>query len=87
MKGVLDRMEDGKWAVILLEEVNREIIVPAAELPEGSRIKSWFDIDFDDSGIVSIELDPRSTAIKEQRVEQLMRNLRSRRSGSRFKRK
>ena len=87
MKGVLDRMEDGKWAVILLEEVNREIVVPAAVLPEGSRINSWFDIDFDDSGIVSIELDSRSTAIKEQRVEQLMRSLRSKRSGSRFKRK
>lgn len=87
MKGVLDRMENGGWAVILLEEVNREMIVPAAELPEGSRINSWFNISFDDNGIASIELDHRSTAIKEQRVGQLMRSLRSRRSGSRFKRK
>ena len=86
MKGMLDRIEDGCLAVILIEELKKEIILPAAWLPEGSQIHSWFDIELDGQEIRSIALDAETAAAKEDKAEALMRRLKAKRGRSRFKR-
>lgn len=86
MKGILDRIEDGRYAVILIEEEKREVVLPADCLPEGSEIHSWFDIELDGEEIKSISRNVEAEAAKEQRVDALMEKLRAKKRGSRFKR-
>src|SRR5690625_5187042 len=42
--GVLDRIEDGHQAVILIEALEKEWIVPMHQLPPGSKVNMWFDM-------------------------------------------
>ncbi|SDQ19715.1 DUF3006 domain-containing protein [Virgibacillus salinus] len=42
--GVLDRIEDGNQAVILLEELQQELVVPMHTLPPGSTPNTWLQI-------------------------------------------
>lgn len=85
MRGILDRIEDGQLAVILLEEERREIVLPIHYLPEGSRVNSWFEIMMDGEEIISLALDEETAQAKEDEAETLMQKLRSRRRSSRFK--
>lgn len=86
MRGVLDRIEDGGKAVIILEEERREIILPVSRLPRGSRVNSWFTID-GESGELEISLDEETNRNKEQQADALTRKLRAENFSSRFKRK
>ncbi|MCM3612106.1 DUF3006 family protein [Planococcus sp. MERTA32b] len=85
MKGYLDRIEDGGRAVILLEELGFEIIVPFKELPDESRIGSWFHI-YEEDGDFSIVLDEAERRYKEQLADKMTRNLRMKSRGSKYKR-
>lgn len=42
--GVLDRIEDGNQAVILLEELQQELVVPMHTLPPDSAPNTWLRI-------------------------------------------
>lgn len=85
MKGILDRIEDDLYAVILVEEEGLELILPANRLPAGSTINSWFTIDAED-GQLAVTLDHETSFIKTKQAEELMARLRKKRKGSRFKR-
>ena len=85
MKGILDRIEDGRHAVILVEEEGVELILPANRLPEGSQINSWFTIDAE-NGQLMITLDEELSLAKSEQAEELMTRLRIKKKGSRFKR-
>lgn len=85
MKGILDRIEDGRYAVILVEEEGIELILPANRLPEGSRINSWFTIDAE-NGQLMMALDEELSLAKSEQAEELMARLRKKKKGSRFKR-
>ena len=87
MKGMLDRIEDGFNAVILLEEQKREIVIPITQLPAGSQVNSWFTITLENGEIASIEADENLAQEKSARAQSLMQRLRGRKSGSRFKRR
>lgn len=85
MKGILDRIEDGRHAVILVEEEGIELILPANCLPEGSQINSWFTIDTE-NGQLMMALDEELSLAKSEQAEELMARLRTKKKGSRFKR-
>ncbi|MBT2570679.1 DUF3006 domain-containing protein [Planococcus sp. ISL-110] len=85
MKGILDRIEDGRHAVILVEKEGVELILPADRLPEGSRINSWFTIDAE-NGQLMVTLDEELSLAKSGQAEELIARLRTRKKGSRFKR-
>ncbi|WKA55121.1 DUF3006 domain-containing protein [Planococcus shixiaomingii] len=86
MRGMLDRIEDGTHAVLLIEEQGREIVVPVSQLPAGSQVHTWFTITMEEDEIVSLQLDESLTEVKTEQAQSLMQRLRSR-SGSRFKRR
>lgn len=86
MKGILDRIEEGRYAVILVEAEKLELILPFNCLPAGSQINSWFTIDAENRQL-SIILDEETSLIRNQQIEELMDRLRMRKKGSRFKRK
>jgi hypothetical protein len=87
MKGMLDRIEDGAYAVIVMQEHGQEISVPVSQLPEGSRIHSWFSITLENETVVAISLDEETTEEKSAYASSLRKRLKAKRFGSRFKRR
>ncbi|MDN3428068.1 DUF3006 domain-containing protein [Microbacterium sp. APC 3898] len=85
MKGILDRIEDGRHAVILVEEEGVELVLPANRLPEGSQVNSWFTIDAE-NGQLAVTLDEETSIAKTGQAEELMTRLRTKKKRSRFKR-
>ncbi len=85
MKGILDRIEDCRFAVILVEDEELELILPADRLPKGSQIHSWFIIG-SENGQLAITLDAETSFIRARQVEELMSQLRTKKKKSRFKR-
>ncbi|ANU26594.1 DUF3006 family protein [Planococcus versutus] len=85
MKGILDRIEDCRLAVILVEDEELELILPADRLPEGSQIHSWFIIGLENDQL-AITLDTETSFIKAKQTQELMTQLRTKKKKSRFKR-
>jgi hypothetical protein len=85
MKGYLDRIEDDKFAVILVEEIKKEFVIPKAELPEGSTEKSYIDLTIENDKITSMKLNRQATLFEQQKVVDMMSKLRSKSKGSKFK--
>lgn len=85
MKGILDRIEDDRYAVILVEEEGLELILPVNRLPAGSQVNSWFTIDAE-NGQLAVTLDHKTSFIKARQAEELIARLRKKKTRSRFKR-
>jgi len=87
MKGYLDRIEENKFAVILVDELNKEFIVSTEELPEGIAEKTYLDLTVENDKITSIKLNTQTTQSEQQKVSDMMAKLRSKSSGSKYKKK
>ncbi|WP_100010210.1 DUF3006 family protein [Lentibacillus sediminis] len=87
MKGILDRMEDNNKAVILIEEQKEEIIVSRDELPEGSDVNTWFQMEEQEGKYHIVAIDEAMTKEKAQTTSSLMEKLRNKSKGSKFKKK
>lgn len=85
MRGYLDRIEDGGKAVIILEQQGFEIVLPFSNLPEGSRVNSWFRISEENGGF-SFELDEEERKRREQLAHDLTRKLKMKSRASKYKR-
>ena len=77
-KAVIDRIVDGKIAVILVGEDQRQHHHPADELPEGAREGTWLRVRVEGAKIVSIEVDPGETDEARRRIQEKMDKLRTR---------
>jgi hypothetical protein len=85
IKGYLDRIEDDQFAVILVEEIKKEFIIPKATLPQGSKVNSYLELTIEDDKITSLKLDEQTTLTEQEKVENMMTKLRSNSKGSKFK--
>ncbi|MEH7493216.1 DUF3006 domain-containing protein [Neobacillus niacini] len=85
IKGYLDRIEDNQFAVILVEEIKKEFVIPVEDLPEGSKENSYFEMSIENDKISSIKLDEQTTQTEQEKVDDLMTKLRSKSKGSKFK--
>lgn len=86
MRGYFDRVEDGQLAVILVDEIGEEFIIPVNELPEGSAAGTYFDLTIENGEIISIIPDRETTEIEKVKTDDLMAKLRAKSKGSKFKR-
>lgn len=87
MKGVLDRIVDGKHAVILVEEVGREYVLDVSRLPNNSKEGVWYDLTIEDDEIVEMRINEETQEEMEKKINNIMDKLRNKnKSGSRFKR-
>lgn len=82
---MLDRFEESK-AVLLVEQLNKEWIVEVDRLPAGSKKGTWFTLEISGDEIKNISIDQQLTEEKSQTVNDLMQSLRSKSTGSKFKR-
>lgn len=86
MKGVLDRFEDNDLAVILIEEMNKELNIPVNNLPPNSKEGTWFQIEERQGEFHIVSIDMEMTNKQAERSADLLEKLRAKSSGSKFKR-
>src|SRR5699024_11477327 len=87
MKGVLDRIEDNDMAVILIEEINKELIIPLHELPSGSKENMWFHIEKKGEMFEVISIDSKTTRQETEKSNELMKKLQEKQKQSKYKKK
>lgn len=87
MKGILDRIEDGDQAVILVEEIQKALIIPLSELPKGSKEGTYFNLNEKGGQFYILSIDDETTKKEAQKSMDLMEKLRSKSKESKFKRK
>lgn len=87
MKGVLDRIEDGNQAVILIEEVQKALIIPLSDLPPKSKVNTFFNIKEHNGNYKILSIDEYATQKEAKKSEDLMEKLRKKSSGSNYLRK
>jgi len=73
---VVDRIVDGRHAVLLIGPDETELVVDVALLPEGTLEGDWLRL--------GLTPDPASTAARRADVEARLARLRAERSGGRF---
>lgn len=74
--GVLDRMEDNEQAVILMEDLGEELIVPKWDLPLGSKTNTWFLIEKNnESKLERISIDYKTTIEEAAKMKQLRKKI------------
>jgi len=85
VSGIVDRISEETYAVIIVEEVNKEFIV---EIEQGTiplREGLWVTLHLNDNGeIAKIEPNETATEKQEEKVSDIMKRLRKRK-GSQYK--
>jgi hypothetical protein len=87
MKGVLDRIEDNDMAVILIEEISRELIIPLHKLPAGSKEGIWFHIEKKKDKLEVVSIDHEATNRESAKSAALMKKLQKKKKESKFKKR
>lgn len=77
-KAVIDRIVDGKTAVILVGEDERQHHYQADKLPKGAQEGTWLRVRVEDGEIVVIEVDQEETDMVRRRLQEKMDKLRAR---------
>ncbi|MCP8615934.1 DUF3006 domain-containing protein [Salirhabdus salicampi] len=83
-KAVVDRIVDGKHAVLLVGQKEKEIIIDAVRLPEKAIEGTWVTIKQKGEDVEVISINDNETVETKQRIENKMDLLRQKK-GSRFK--
>lgn len=75
MKAVIDRFE-GKQAVLILGEGERQLNVPRTLLPKKAKEGSWLQVEVENESLLSAALDEAETDNAEQRIAEKLERLR-----------
>ncbi|HHU62296.1 MAG: DUF3006 domain-containing protein [Bacillota bacterium] len=67
-KAVIDRIVDGKIAVLLVGEEQRQLNVPIKDLPSGIREGLWLKILLQDEKVLKVETDLDKTEEMKKRI-------------------
>ncbi|WP_100398777.1 DUF3006 domain-containing protein [Bacillus sp. FJAT-44742] len=86
-KGVLDRIVDDKYAVILAEDIGKEYVINKEELPQGSSTGDWFVLTIEKEKVTKLSLDREHAQQMSERIRNKMEKVRAKGKGSKFKRK
>ncbi len=75
MKAVIDRFE-GKYAVLILGEGERQLNVPRTLLPKKAKEGSWLQVEIENESLLSAVLDEAETDNAKQRIAEKLERLR-----------
>jgi len=75
MKAVIDRFE-GKQAVLILGEGERQLSVPKDLLPQQAKEGSWLQVEVENESLLSAVLDEVETDNAKQRIAEKLERLR-----------
>jgi hypothetical protein len=77
-KAVVDRIVDGKYAVLLVGDQEIEKMIPSSKLPEGVTEGTWIRVEFNGDDLLSLEADNEETSKTNKRIKSKMELLRQR---------
>ena len=77
-KAVIDRIEDGTHAVLIVGETEQQYIVPADQLPEGAAEGIWLQVRFAGDTLLEAHIDTEQTEQVRARISAKMDKLRKR---------
>jgi hypothetical protein len=77
-RAVLDRIEDGTLAVLLVGEDQKERIVPVDQLPAGVAPGAWLRVRFEGDSLRWAEVDAAETEQARARIADKLERLRRR---------
>lgn len=77
-KAVIDRIVDGKYAVLHVGEGGTEKVIPCDLLPAGAGEGTWLRVRFDGDQLVHAEVDQAETDRVRMRISEKMDRLRQR---------
>ena len=80
----LDRFTDTDQALILVEDLQKEFLVPVSNLPTGSQAGTWFVVDIQNDNITSLQINEKKTRDMQDDIKNRMQRLQSSKK-SRFK--
>lgn len=73
VRAVLERWEEGSeetlYAVLLVGDDEKEVIMPAHRLPSGTQEGTWLALEMEGERVVSLALDPGTTAARRATVQ------------------
>lgn len=81
----LDRFTDNNGALLLIEELKKELLMDKSQLPSESVVGTWFLVEIQNDLITKITIDSSKTKFMEQEIGNRMERLKSTKK-SRFKR-
>ncbi|SDN22669.1 DUF3006 family protein [Alkalicoccus daliensis] len=81
----LDRIEDNQYAVLIVDELNREYIMPVDQLPENAEEGTRGNVQIEDDKAVSFVEDKQATVSAKDRISQ-KKELLKKKKRSEFKR-
>lgn len=84
-KAVIDRIVDGRNAVLLVGDTEREVVLPVEQLPEDASEGTWLRVQIEGHMITAIAVDRDETETVQRRIAEKMMLLRRR--GGRLTRK
>lgn len=85
-KGVIDRIEDQKFAVILVESEGSEYVIDKEKLPEEAKEGSWLSISVENEEITHMTIDQSKTNQTHLNAQTKLDRIRKKSKGSKFKR-
>jgi hypothetical protein len=77
-KAVVDRIVDGKHAVLLVGDQEIEKVIPSSKLPDEITEGTWIRVEFNGNDLVAIEADQEETSKTKERIKSKMELLRQR---------
>jgi len=86
MLGYLDEIVDGKHAVILVESDGKEYVLDVGKLPVGVKAGTWFDVVVEGDQIKELTFNVAKQREMEVKVQDIMGELRKKKTGSGFRR-
>lgn len=75
-KGVIDRIEDGRIAVIFLENDLKRYDLPVSLLPAEAREGDWLRLTISDDKVIKIEINKDETDKRRKRITEKFLRLR-----------
>ncbi|PYZ91941.1 hypothetical protein CR194_17215 [Salipaludibacillus keqinensis] len=85
--GVIDRMEDNQYAVILAETEGKEFVVNRGELPDGAKEGTWLHLILENEKVINMTIDHDKTMAQKTKIKNQLARIKKKSSGSKFKRK
>ncbi|RKD71390.1 Protein of unknown function (DUF3006) [Sinobaca qinghaiensis] len=87
VRGILDRIEDDKYAVILVEELGKEYVIDKDQLPPDLSIGDWSIVSLKNEKIIQLFKDKKKTSDAKNVTKQKLEKVKSKSTNSKFKKR
>ena len=85
--GYIDRIEDERFAVLLVDSLGKEFVVNVWDLPENAKEGSYLTVTLIDGEITGLVINQQETETMEKEISEKLQRIKSKSSTSKFKRK